>query len=147
MIDLFLVSVLLDAGAGTKWSYKSTENGRIYRRSEGIAVASLEMFKSVSLLNDSGGIARSLTVVKGLFSSDSRNKFQVDKEGLRNLTVERVAAGLQSKPGNEMAGIEGRTQLLQRLANALTEKREYFGDSGRPGHMVGKLITLRVRWK
>jgi hypothetical protein len=47
MIDLFLVSVLLDAGAGTQWSYKSTENGRIYRRSEGIAVASLEMFKTV----------------------------------------------------------------------------------------------------
>jgi hypothetical protein len=47
LIDLFLVSVLLDAGAGTKWSYKSTENGRLYRRSEGIAVASLEMFKQV----------------------------------------------------------------------------------------------------
>ena len=44
MIDLFLVSVLLD---GTQWSYKSTESGRIYRRSEGIAVASLEMFKTV----------------------------------------------------------------------------------------------------
>ena len=48
MIDLFLVSVLLDAGAGTQWSYKSNENGRVYRRSEGIAVASLEMFKTVS---------------------------------------------------------------------------------------------------
>jgi uncharacterized protein with ACT and thioredoxin-like domain len=48
MVDLFLVSVLLDAGAGTQWTYKSTENGRIYRRSEGIAVASLEMFKTVS---------------------------------------------------------------------------------------------------
>lgn len=47
MIDLFLVSVLLDAGAGTVWSYKSPENGRIYRRSEGIAVASLDMFKAV----------------------------------------------------------------------------------------------------
>jgi hypothetical protein len=47
MIDLFLVSVLLDAGAGTQWSYKSTENGRVYRRSEGIAVATLEMFKTV----------------------------------------------------------------------------------------------------
>jgi hypothetical protein len=50
MIDLFLVSVLLDAGAGTQWSYKSLENGRIYRRSEGIAVASLEMFKHVGFL-------------------------------------------------------------------------------------------------
>ena len=45
---MFLVSVLLDAGAGMSWSYKSTENGRIYRRSEGLAVASLEMFKTVS---------------------------------------------------------------------------------------------------
>ncbi|KAK1975821.1 hypothetical protein LZ30DRAFT_604795 [Colletotrichum cereale] len=123
MIDLFLVSVLLDAGAGTKWSYKSTENGRVYRRSEGIAVASLEMFKT------------------GIFSSDSKNRFQVDKEGLRNLTVEKMAAGLQSKPGNEMAGIEGRTQLLQRLANALTEKKEYFGENGRPGNMVDYLMS------
>ncbi|KAK1992534.1 DUF1688-domain-containing protein [Colletotrichum falcatum] len=123
MIDLFLVSVLLDAGAGTKWSYKSTENGRVYRRSEGIAVASLEMFKT------------------GIFSSDSKNKFQVDKDGLRNLTVEKVAAGLQSQPGNEMAGIEGRTQLLQRLADALTEKDEYFGENGRPGNMVDYLMS------
>jgi hypothetical protein len=50
LLDLFLVSVLLDAGAGTEWSYKSLENGRTYRRSEGIAVASLEMFKNVSVL-------------------------------------------------------------------------------------------------
>lgn len=47
MLDLFLVSVLLDAGAGTEWSYKSAENGRVYRRSEGIAVATLDMFKTV----------------------------------------------------------------------------------------------------
>jgi hypothetical protein len=47
MLDLFLVSVLLDAGAGTEWSYKSVENGRVYRRSEGIAVATLDMFKAV----------------------------------------------------------------------------------------------------
>jgi hypothetical protein len=40
--------VLLDAGAGTTWTYKSVENGKIYKRSEGIAIASLEMFKSVS---------------------------------------------------------------------------------------------------
>lgn len=50
MIDLFLVSVLLDAGAGNRWSYKSAENGRVYKRSEGLAVASLEMFKTVSSL-------------------------------------------------------------------------------------------------
>lgn len=47
LIDLFLVSVLLDAGAGTEWSYKSVKNSRTYRRSEGLAVASLELFEAV----------------------------------------------------------------------------------------------------
>lgn len=122
LIDLFLVSVLLDAGAGTEWSYKSTENGRIYRRSEGIAVASLEMFKT------------------GIFSGSKENKYQVDKEGLRQLTVEVMAKGLQSKEGNEMAGLEGRTQLLIRLADALDANKEFFGD-GRPGHMLDYLLS------
>ncbi|KAH8890189.1 DUF1688-domain-containing protein [Thozetella sp. PMI_491] len=118
MIDLFLVSVLLDAGAGTKWTFKSAENGRMYRRSEGIAIASLEMFKA------------------GLFSGNKNNKFQVDKEGLSTLTVEKLAQALQSRPGNEMAGLEGRAQLLIRLGQALEEKKEFFGEAGRPGNML-----------
>lgn len=36
-----------------------------------------------------------------------------------------------------MAGIEGRAALLPRLANALDTKREYFGEDGRPGNMIG----------
>ncbi|KAK4201988.1 hypothetical protein QBC40DRAFT_222183 [Triangularia verruculosa] len=122
MLDLFLVSVLLDAGAGTKWSYKSVENGRVYRRSEGIAVASLDMFKA------------------GLFSGNPANKYQVDKEGLQQLTVEKLAQGLQSKPGNEMAGLEGRAQLLIRLGEALGNK-EYFGEDGRPGNMLDHILS------
>ncbi|KAK0629551.1 hypothetical protein B0T17DRAFT_488122 [Bombardia bombarda] len=123
MIDLFLVSVLLDAGAGTKWSYKSLENGRVYRRSEGIAVASLEMFKT------------------GLFSGDKSNKFQVDKDGLQSLTVEKLAQGLQSTPGNEMAGLEGRAQLLIRLGKALQDKKEFFGEDGRPGSLLNHILS------
>ncbi|RCI11369.1 hypothetical protein L249_7661 [Ophiocordyceps polyrhachis-furcata BCC 54312] len=119
LIDLFLVSVLLDAGAGTQWSYKSPENGRIYRRSEGLAIASLDMFKA------------------GLFSGNPDNKTQVDKVGLRSLTVEKLGAGLQSRPGNELAGLEGRTALLIRLADALDEKKDLFGIDGRPGNMIG----------
>jgi hypothetical protein len=42
LVDLFFISVLLDAGAGTTWTYKSVDNGKTYRRSEGIAIASLE---------------------------------------------------------------------------------------------------------
>lgn len=62
----------------------------------------------------------------------------MDKVGLQQLTPEKLAAGLQSRPGNEMAGLEGRTELLIRLATAL-ENKEYFGENGRPGNMVGKL--------
>ncbi len=61
----------------------------------------------------------------------------MNKEGLRQLTVEKLAQGLQSKPGNAMAGVEGRTELLIRLADALDQKREYFGEDGRPGNMIG----------
>ena len=50
LIDLSVISVLLDAGAGNKWSY--FYNNKKYTRSEGLALASYEMFK------------------EGLFSSD-----------------------------------------------------------------------------
>ncbi|KAI1764613.1 DUF1688-domain-containing protein [Hypoxylon sp. FL1150] len=123
LVDLFLVSVLLDAGAGTSWSFKSAENGRIYRRSEGLAIASLEMFKT------------------GLFSGNPANKFQVDKDGLRRLTVEQLANGMQSRPGNELAGVEGRAQLLIRLSSALASKQDFFGDDGRPGNMIDYLLA------
>jgi len=46
LIDLFFVSVLLDAGAGDHWRYVEPDTDRTYERSEGIAVASLYMFKS-----------------------------------------------------------------------------------------------------
>jgi hypothetical protein len=48
LIDLFLVSVLLDAGAGDFWRYVEPQKGQKYERSEGIAVASLYMFNSLT---------------------------------------------------------------------------------------------------
>ncbi|RDW84873.1 hypothetical protein BP6252_02463 [Coleophoma cylindrospora] len=122
LLDLFLVSVLLDAGAGTAWSYKSKESGRIYRRSEGLAVASLEMFKA------------------GTFSSNQSQPCQVDAEALRTLTVDMMARGLQVSDSNPIAGLEGRTGLLVRLAKAL-DNVTFFGADGRPGNMLDYLIS------
>ncbi|KAK4544287.1 hypothetical protein LTR36_004497 [Oleoguttula mirabilis] len=122
LIDLFLVSVLLDAGAGAKWQYKSKESGKMYKRSEGLAVASLEMFKT------------------GLFSSNPDQPFQVDSGGLKRLTVERMAKGLQVSSENPMDGLEGRTSLLIRLADAL-QNQEIFGPEARPGNMLDYLIA------
>lgn len=119
LIDLFLVSVLLDAGAGTRWQYRSKESGRIYRRSEGLAVASLEMFKA------------------GMFSSNPSEPCQVDSAGLRKLDVTSMARGLQVTEQNQIDGLHGRTGLLLRLADAL-QNREIFGADARPGNMLGK---------
>lgn len=45
-IDLFIVSVLLDAGAGNVWKYEERETGQTFTRSEGLGVASFRMFES-----------------------------------------------------------------------------------------------------
>lgn len=45
IIDIIVVSVLLDAGAGDHWTF-TEENGIKIGRSEGLAVASLSAFKS-----------------------------------------------------------------------------------------------------
>lgn len=118
LIDLFLISVLLDAGAGTAWSYKSKESGRIYRRSEGLAVASLEMFKM------------------GLFSSDPEQPYQVDGAALKRLTLLQLAKGLQVSDSNAIAGLEGRAGMLSRLGDAL-QNQGFFGKNARPGNMLG----------
>jgi len=46
VIDLFFVSVLVDAGAGDTWRYTEHRTDKVYERSEGIAIASLHMFLS-----------------------------------------------------------------------------------------------------
>ncbi|EXJ91836.1 hypothetical protein A1O3_00386 [Capronia epimyces CBS 606.96] len=123
LVDLFLVSVLLDAGAGTKWSYKSKESGKVYSRSEGLAVASLEMFKA------------------GSFSSDPSQPHQVDAAGLSKLTIDALARGMQVSDSNPMSGLEGRTGLLIRLSSALQSNAEMFGVNGRPGNMIDYLMS------
>lgn len=86
-----------------------------------MAIASLEMF------ND------------GAFSSNPARPHQVDGLGLRQLTVEKMAAGLQVNENNPMAGLEGRTGLLVRLADAM-DNAALFGDEGRPGNMLGTML-------
>ncbi|KAI9828345.1 MAG: hypothetical protein M1832_002773 [Thelocarpon impressellum] len=122
LIDLFLVSVLLDAGAGAGWQYKSKQSGRIYRRSEGLAVASLEMFTA------------------GLFSGDPSEPHQVDAVGLRKLSVGGLGRALQVSEDNPISGLAGRAGLLMRLGDAL-ENSKYFGADARPGNMLDYLMN------
>ncbi len=125
LLDLFLLSVLLDAGAGVQWTYTSKENGRRYTRSEGLAVASLEMFKA------------------GVFSGRPEQPFQVDAAGLKALGEAALAQGLQVSAANPIEGLEGRAALLVRLGHALEANKEIFGETARPGNMLGILLSTR----
>jgi len=97
-IDLAVVSVLLDAGAGAAWSYREPGTGETYARSEGLGVASLHMFAS------------------GAFSRDPKgDPLRVDAERLATLTPMDIAMGFQVKAHNALLGLEGRAELLRRL--------------------------------
>lgn len=134
MIDLAVVSVLLDAGAGAQWSYTETRGPSLVRftRSEGLAVASWHAF------------------VSGVFSGDPDRPLQVDAAGLRALTVERLAAAFQVGPDNPLVGLAGRVGLMHRLGDALAAQPEVFGAQGRPGGLYdhlhgGPAVTGDVR--
>lgn len=120
LVDLFTVSVLLDAGAGNDWKYSEQSTGVVAGRSEGLAVASYNMF------------------INGAFSSSTQNQYQVDANRLSQLTQEDLEQGFQVSETNPLAGVEGRTSLLQNLGHALKNSK-YFGPQGRPGFLVDYL--------
>lgn len=119
LIDLFIVSVLLDAGAGNAWKY--TEDGKTFNRSEGIAVASFHMF------------------VNGVFSSDPSDPYQINGSKLAEFTEEQLATGFQVSASNPLSGFEGRLKLLKSLGAALESNSEIFGSQGRPGYIFDYL--------
>ena len=45
---------------------------------------------------------------------------------------------MQADGDNELVGLEGRTELLVKLSDALNEHSEFFGADGRPGNMIGE---------
>ena len=120
-IDLALVSVLLDAGAGPDWAYREATAGQScgheYTRSEGLGVASFHAF------------------VSGLFSSDAAHPLQADAQGLQSVTAEELGNAFQVTANNPMVGLEGRAALLRRLGHALQDQPDLFGQPGRPGHL------------
>jgi hypothetical protein len=116
-IDLAMVSVLLDAGAGARWRFREAETGQILSRSEGLAVASLRAMQA------------------GLFSADPTEPWRADAAALSRITPEALAGAFQHAAGNELAGIEGRAALLRRLGEVCSAYSEPFGSAARPGNI------------
>lgn len=123
MIDLTVVSVLLDAGAGPDWKYREPSTGQRFTRSEGLGVASFRAFET------------------GLFAGDRSDPLRVDATGLRRLTVEQLAEAFQVGPSNPLVGLDGRVRLLHRLADALAAQPNVFGADARPGGLFDRLTV------
>ncbi len=120
-IELTLVSVLLDAGAGGEWAFVEPQLGGHYARSEGLAVASLHAF------------------LAGLFSSDADEPCRVDAAALRRLEPAAFAHAFQVRPDNPLVGVDGRVALLRRLGEAIAAQPDHFGPEGRPGRLFDAL--------
>jgi GTP cyclohydrolase II len=138
LLDLATISVLLDAGAGAGYHYTDAE-GDTFTRSEGLAVASMDMF------------------TEGAFSSDKACTDRVNSLGLQNLTLEDMTHGFQVTKSNPMIGLKGRVQLLKDLGTALDANPEYFGaEVARPGNVLDyvlkhcddkKQVSINVLWR
>lgn len=126
MIDLAVVSVLLDAGAGPDWKYTEPATGQTFTRSEGLAVASFHAFTA------------------GMFSSDKQRPLQADAQGLRGVVTDRLAQAFQVSDANPMVGLNGRAILLRRLGEALDAQPEVFTEECRPGELFNVLMGPEV---
>ena len=110
--DFIIPSVLLDAGSGTQWNYFDKEYKQSYSKSEGLALASLQMyfdgyFKNASTL---------LTIDKKVIEK----YFQVTEK-------------------NPLVGVEGRVKLIQNLGNILKTNHSMF-PNGRVSDLLDFLL-------
>ncbi|MDH5581515.1 MAG: URC4/urg3 family protein [Bdellovibrionales bacterium] len=117
MLDLCFISVLLDAGAGAEWKYRYKKENIAYGRSEGLALASLEMFEN------------------GLFGAP----FEVKGDVLKELTIEDLSNGLQVSEMNPLEGLEGRLELLKRLGEVLIKNKSF--TNNRPSGILMSLAS------
>jgi len=126
--DLAIISVLLDAGAGPQWRYHNPVTTGDLARSEGLAVASLNLF------------------ARGDFSSrrgDGADQLRVDADALTNLDTETLRDGFQVTDSNPLVGLEGRAELLRALGRLVGQRPEIFArhDSPRPGGFFDYLVA------
>ena len=123
--DLAIISVFLDAGAGPQWRYTDQESGQRIGRSEGLALASLDMF------------------MRGAFSAEAAQPLRVDASVLAHLSADQLAQGFRVNADNPLVGLEGRAALLRRLGALIAESPGVFAqnDSARPGGLFDHLAA------
>lgn len=124
-LDLAIVSVLLDAGAGAGWQYREAETGLHLGRSEGLAVASLRAMQ------------------RGLVSADLAQPWRADAAALAAISAGRLGAAFQHGSDNRLAGLDGRAALLRRLGATIAARPEIFGTPARLGNLYDFWLPQR----
>ncbi len=123
--ELVIISVFLDAGAGSSWRYIDAEMGKEYSRSEGLALASLALYQN------------------GALSNNPQEPLRVDAQRLLKFTEEDLLKGFQVTPTNPLEGVKGRVALLNRLGTVLKQNTQYFGTHGRLGDFYSYINSLK----
>ena len=125
--DLTVISVLLDAGAGPRWTYTEAATGQKLQRSEGLGVASFRAFMA------------------GSFSDTANEPLRVDAAALLRIDAAALRTVFQSGSDNPMVGLDGRAALLVRLGQALQREAGRSGLQARPGLMFDRLTDHGTR--
>jgi hypothetical protein len=125
--ELAITSVLLDAGAGERWSFREP-GGLAYARSEGLAVASYHLFVGGALSDDPAGAP-----------------YRADAGALARFSEADLARAFQVRPDNPLVGAGGRASIVRRLGEAVGGRPDLFGQrSPRLGHL-GVHLASRAR--
>lgn len=106
-VELAVVSVLLDAGAGTGWRYRDELTGREIGRSEGLAVATFDLYR------------------RGALSSDPARPFRADANALGRANRATFARAFQLGEHNQLPGVAGRVRCLHALGRAVAARPEF----------------------
>ena len=121
--DALLAALSRSAGAAAHDPTPAAAEGRVYTRSEGLAVASLRAFMA------------------GSFSSHAGQPCRADASALRHMDAAALRAIFQSGPRNPMVGLEGRATLLARLGQVLEAEATRDGLPARPGLLFDRLTA------
>jgi hypothetical protein len=118
--DLAVTSVLLDAGAGEAWHYVEPASGETYTRSEGLAVASIDLFAGDAF------------------------RLRANGDALRAVDEASLAAAFQVRSDNPLVGVSGRAALLRRLGDVIASQPDIFGRPARIGNLFDYLAAQAV---
>ena len=124
-LELAIVSVLLDAGAGSTWRYCDELTGTAVGRSEGLAIATFDLY------------------CRGTLSSDPAQPLRADAGALGRMDRAAFERAFQLSDRNPLNGVAGRIRCLGALGRAVASRLEFDRGaeaSGGTGRRLGNLF-------